>query len=102
MSTTDHSRAPEETALPRCPDAERCCCSKKVEEALLRYFKFPSCQVGQMEATVALLHGKDVFVRMATGSGKSLCMFLAPISKNDSAMGVVLSPLISLMEQQVI
>lgn len=50
---------------------------------------------------LALLHGRDVFVRMATGSGKSLCMFLAPLALAESAIGVVISPLNALMEQQV-
>ena len=47
------------------------------------------------------LCGKDVFVRMATGSGKSLCMFLVPLGLSESAMGLVISPLNALMEQQV-
>ena len=48
-----------------------------------------------------ILHGNDVFVRMATGAGKSLCMFLAPLSVSEHAMGVIISPLNGLMDQQV-
>ena len=48
-----------------------------------------------------ILHGNDVFVRMATGAGKSLCMFLAPLSISELAMGVIISPLNGLMDQQV-
>ena len=40
-------------------------------------------------------------MRMATGSGKSLCIFLAPLAVGESAVGVVISPLNALMEQQV-
>jgi ATP-dependent helicase YprA (DUF1998 family) len=43
-----------------------------------------------------------VFVRMATGSGKSLCMFLVPLAVSDSGMGIVISPLNALMDQQVL
>jgi ATP-dependent DNA helicase RecQ len=68
---------------------------------LRKYFGFSSFRPGQMEASLAALHGKDVFVRMATGSGKSLCMFLSPLSKSDEAIGVVISPLNGLMDQQV-
>ena len=42
-----------------------------------------------------------MFVQMATGAGKSLCMFLAPLAVSESAVGVVVSPLNGLMEQQV-
>ena len=44
-------------------------------------------------------HGKDVFVRMPTGGGKSLCMFLVPISLGCGPVGIVISPLV--VEQQV-
>ena len=56
---------------------------------------------GQLEAALAILHGQDVLVRMATGSGKSLCMFLGPLAKSDAAIGVIISPLNGLMQQQV-
>ena len=41
------------------------------------------------------------FFRMATGSGKSLCMFLPPLCVGESDMGVIISPLKGLMDQQV-
>ena len=47
------------------------------------------------------MHHKDVFVRMATGSGKSVCMFLPPVVISDHAMGVIISPMNALMDQQV-
>ena len=47
------------------------------------------------------MHGRDVFVHMATGSGKSVCMFLGPLALSDSAIGLVIRPLSALMEQQV-
>ena len=38
---------------------------------------------------------------MATGSDKSLCMFLGHLAISESAIGMVISPLNGLMEQQV-
>ena len=48
-----------------------------------------------------MMHCRDVFARMATGAGKSLCMFLPPLAWSDTACGVVISPLNGLIEQQV-
>ena len=69
-------------------------CSAEV----LQVHHFPTWQ---LDALLAVMHGKDVFVRMATGAGKSLCMFLAPLALSETAVGVVISPLNCLMEQQV-
>ena len=56
----------------------------------------------QMDVLLPLVHGRDAFVRMATGAGKSLCMFLAPLAIGpESAIGVIISPLNALMDQQV-
>ena len=38
---------------------------------------------------------------MPTGGGKSLCMFLVPVSLGCGAVGIVISPLVGLIEQQV-
>ncbi len=78
-----------------------CTAKDKLKEALYTYFKHREFRPGQLESTLPALHGQDVFVRMATGSGKSLCMFLVPLALNDAAMGVVISPLNALMDQQV-
>ena len=73
-----------------------------VLEALEKYFHYSSLRPGQLEAVQPILNGKDVFIRMATGSGKSLCMFAPSLSSSDnSAAAVVISPLNGLMEQQV-
>ena len=47
---------------------------------------------GQLEALMPILHGNGVFVRMA--------MFLAPLSVSECVMGVIISPLNGLMNQQ--
>lgn len=66
---------------------------------LRTYFGFTGLRTLQAEAIGACLRGRDVFVRATTGSGKSLCYQLPPLVLNKPA--VVISPLISLMSDQV-
>ena len=47
----------------------------KLFQALFDYFGHHTFRDGQMESLLPLLHGKDVFAQMATGAGKSLCIF---------------------------
>ena len=42
-----------------------------------------------------------MLVKMPTGGGKPMCMFVPPLATSDTAMGLVISSLIALMEQQV-
>ena len=78
-----------------------CDVKAKLYLALCSYFKFDEFRPGQLESLVPVLHGKDVFIRLATGSGKSLCMFLAPLAGSGSATAVIVSPLNGLMDEQV-
>lgn len=82
-------------------DGSHCHCHSKLQAVLQNYFQYSSFRPGQLEASLSVLHGKDVLVRMATGSGKSLCMFLGPLVRSNKAIGVIISPLNGLMEQQV-
>lgn len=50
-----------------------CTAREQMKEALHTYFKYSEFRPGQVEAVLPAIHGQDVFVRMATGSGKSLC-----------------------------
>ncbi len=62
-------------------------------------FGFPTFRPGQQEVVEAVLNGEDVLAVMPTGSGKSLCYQLPALVR--SGLTVVVSPLISLMRDQV-
>ena len=84
-----------------CEEGSQCRVKAALKTALQTVFKYDDFRPGQLAATVAAIHGRDVFVRMATGAGKSLCLFLDPYSVSDSAMGIIVSPLVGLMDHQV-
>ena len=67
--------------------------------ALREYFGFRRFRPGQREACEAALAGRDVLVVMPTGSGKSLCYQLPALLRDE--LTIVVSPLVSLMQDQV-
>lgn len=68
-------------------------------EALTRYFGYDSFKPGQQGIVEALLAGRDVLGVMPTGAGKSVC-YQIPAALSPG-MTLVISPLISLMRDQV-
>src|SRR3954464_1924409 len=67
--------------------------------ALHEHFGFAAFRPGQEEAVRAALSDRDALVVMPTGAGKSLCYQLPGLMRDD--LTVVVSPLVSLMQDQV-
>lgn len=68
-------------------------------EVLRQYFGFSSFREGQQTLVDAVLAGRDVLGVMPTGGGKSLCYELPALLL--PGLTLVISPLISLMKDQV-
>ncbi len=67
--------------------------------ALRKYFGYESFRPGQQEVVEALLEGRDALALMPTGAGKSLCFQIPALLLK--GVTLVISPLVSLMQDQV-
>ncbi len=96
--------APHVTALRRRPMAAGCGAMvvapmDRALIALREHFGFSAFRPGQAEAVGAALADRDLLVVMPTGAGKSLCYQLPALLRDD--LTLVVSPLVSLMQDQV-
>ncbi|KAL9320181.1 hypothetical protein ACSQ67_012020 [Phaseolus vulgaris] len=80
-------------SLPLLPTMET------IPSVLKKYFGFSDFRPYQREVIEKIVEKRDCLVVMATGSGKSLCYQVPPLVVKKT--GIVVSPLISLMQDQV-
>src|SRR5436305_10759625 len=71
----------------------------KIEQTLKQHFGFETFWAGQREIVEQVLAGRDAFVLMPTGGGKSLTYQLPALMM--PGLTIVISPLIALMHDQV-
>ncbi|MGK7875652.1 MAG: DNA helicase RecQ [Xenococcaceae cyanobacterium] len=72
---------------------------QSLEQALKHFFGYDTFRPGQRKIIEEALQNRDLLIIMPTGGGKSLCFQLPALLK--SGLTVVVSPLISLMQDQV-
>lgn len=81
--------------------------AEEITQTLQKYFGYNSFRTGQREVIQHIIHHRrDVAVFWATGQGKSLCyqipaLFVQDAGNENSNVVLVISPLISLMQDQV-
>jgi len=73
--------------------------TKEPKEALKKFFGFDDFKLNQEQIIKSILDGKDTFVIMPTGGGKSLCYQLPALMLPGTAL--IISPPIALMKNQV-
>ncbi len=73
---------------------------ENINSTLKQKFEMPSFRLGQKEIIESVMNGHDVLAVMPTGGGKSLCYQLPAVMQ--PGITVVVSPLIALMNDQVV
>ncbi len=71
----------------------------EAQELLRKYYGYPDFREGQKRVIESLLNGQDTLGIMPTGGGKSICYQIPALMMSGTT--IVVSPLISLMKDQV-
>lgn len=77
---------------------------KDALKKVLEKFNYSNFRPGQEEAITRVLHGESTLLVLGTGTGKSLCYQLPAYlyaQQNPGVLTLCISPLVSLMEDQV-
>jgi ATP-dependent DNA helicase RecQ len=90
---------PDGTTFTMQPLPDKTNPSRHILDVVQRYWGYDTLRPLQADAIAAALAGRDSLVVMPTGGGKSLCYQVPPAV--DHGIDVVVSPLISLMKDQV-
>ena len=72
----------------------------RLEQSLQDHFGWSTFRAGQRPVVEAVLQGRDALAVLPTGGGKSLCYQLPALIRH--GLVVVISPLVALMEDQVL
>jgi ATP-dependent DNA helicase RecQ len=83
------------------PQSDRHSAAGNLQSVLSTYWGYSSFRPLQREAMDAILAGRDSLVVLPTGGGKSLCFQAPALVSRDAGPALVVSPLISLMKDQV-
>jgi ATP-dependent DNA helicase RecQ len=81
------------------PAVDQATSVERLKEHILQHWGYPTLRPFQEQAMKAVLDGRDSLVVLPTGGGKSLCYQAPAVVRGDTT--VVVSPLISLMKDQV-
>ncbi len=99
MPTTTKVKTNKTSAKPSSGNATKENPPSHLSDQLQKHFGFKSFKDTQEQIITNLLDGKDTFVIMPTGGGKSLCYQLPALMSEGCA--IIVSPLIALMKNQV-
>ena len=85
--------------MPGTPDTHTNHDNMDAQALLSKYFGYDEFRHHQADIITAITNGEDALVLMPTGGGKSLCYQIPSLMRE--GVGIIISPLIALMQDQV-